>query len=129
MAFEKPVETRAVTTEIVKRINEDMRRIRAIEQRIGRVEDRVRMIEETTLSQMDDLGIALERISQKISNLTERLTTIDNETLRINKELNKMATKTEMKHLETFVDIVNPITSKFVTRDEVERILEEREKK
>jgi len=125
MVFEKPVEnTSEVTSELVKRINEDTRRIRTLEQRMDRIENSMSTLEETLLAQMGELTISLERISKRIADVAEKITTMENEILRINKELGKTATKTEVKQLETFIDLVNPITAKFVTKDELDRRLE-----
>jgi len=116
----------AATSEMIRRMNEYSKRIKNIEQRIDRLENRIGSIEETALSQMGDLKVGMERISQKISSLSDRLTAIENEILRINKELGKTALKSDVKKIETFIDIVNPITSKFVTRDELDRLMEEK---
>lgn len=128
MALERAGDVKLLATELVKRMNEDMRRIRILEERFDRTESRMRTIEETVLDQMETLRVSVERISEKIANISERFKGMDSEIIRINKELNKTATKSDMKSLETFVDILNPITSKFVTKDEMERALEEKKK-
>ncbi len=129
MAFEKEEDLRTVTTEIVNRINENTRRIRAVEQRTSRIETGFTTLEETVITQMSDLKLGLERISQKIATISSELNEIRNEIIRINKDINKSATKAELKQIETFIDIVNPITAKFVTKDELDHALEERIKK
>jgi TolA-binding protein len=131
LPFEKqPVEDVAtMTSEMVRRLNEYSRRIKNIEQRLERMEGRIDTVEETILTQMGDIKINLDKISQKIAGVSDRLNTIENEILRINKDLGKTALKADVKKLETFIDLVNPITSKFVTKDELERALEERIKK
>ena len=129
MVFEKPEDSRAVVTELVKRLNESGRRIRSLEQRTDRVENRIGEMEETVLERMNSLTIELERIGQKIVAATQQLNNLNNEILRINRELGKTATKQEIKEVETFIDLVNPITAKFVTKDELDRRLEEVEKK
>jgi hypothetical protein len=65
----------------------------------------------------------------KISTIADRLTGMENELLRINKELSKTASKSEVKQLEMYIDVMNPIKSKFVTKDELERTLDDRIKK
>jgi predicted nucleic acid-binding Zn-ribbon protein len=126
MVFENPTDERAVAAELVKRLNEGTRRTRSLEQRIDRIESRISGMEETVIEQMNSLKIELDRIGQKIVNATQQLTAINNEILRINRELGKTATKQELKEVETFVDLVNPITAKFVTKDELERRLEDK---
>ena len=129
MVFEsKPpqMDIQLLSNELIRRINEDTRRIKAIEQEVERLESTSSTLEETLLTQMNDIKITLDKISQKITNVAERLNAIDTEVLRMNKEIGKTATKSEVKQLETFIDLVNPITAKFVTKEELERVLAER---
>lgn len=131
LPFEKQptIDIGLMSSEMVRRMNDYSRRIRNIEQRLERMESRIGTMEETVLNQMNDLKISLEKISQKISGISDRLMSIENEILRINKDLGKTALKADVKKLETFIDIVNPITAKFVTRDELDRALDERIKR
>lgn len=127
MAFEsKPGDSPVgMMNELVRRLNENSRRIKYVEQKIDKIESTTSTLEETILLQMNDLKVNLERIAQKMTSLAERLSAIENEMLRFNKEIGKAATKAEVKQLESFIDLVNPITSKFVTREELDRALEE----
>jgi len=131
LPFEKqqPSELAGMTAEVVHRLNESSRRMKTIEQRIDRIEQQIQTLEETALTQMDDIRVNLERIVAKITGIAERLTGIENELLRINKEMSKTATKAEVKQIETYIDVMNPIKSSFVTKNELERILDERIKK
>jgi len=115
----------AMINELVMRLNENSRRIKYVEQKVEKVESTTSTLEETALMQMNDLKINLERIGQKMTALAERLNMIESEMARLGKEVGRAATKSEVKQLEAFIDIVNPITSKFVTRDELDRALEE----
>lgn len=126
MAIEKTVDFRVIATELVNRINEDTRRIRLLEQRVERIEARVSETEKTILTEMDDLKISLERITNKINSFSEKLGALENEILKISKALEKAATKAEVKELEAFIEIFNPIKSKFVTKDELEKMLKEK---
>lgn len=128
MAFEKTADIKVVATELVKRMNEDIRRIRLLEERVDRIEDRMERVESTALNQLEDLRIKLEGIAGKISKISEGLTSMDNEIIRMNKELGKKASKADIKGLETFIEILNPITSRFVTKDELKRELEGQKK-
>jgi chromosome segregation ATPase len=122
------IDIAALSGEMVRRLNEYSSRIKNVEMRLERLENRVTSIEETVLNQLNNLKIGIERLSQKISSVSDRLTNMENEIVRINKELGKTALKSDIKKIESFIDVVNPITSKFVTRDELERLLEEKSK-
>lgn len=132
MAFgegKPPTSEASISSEIVRRLNEYSRRIRDLEQRLDEIKNRSDTIEETILNQLGDLKLSLERVSQKIPSISDRLVTIENEVLRLNKDLDRTALKSDVKRIETFIDVVNPVTAKFVTRDELERALEERVKR
>lgn len=125
LPFEKHDEDwKKLTGELVKRMNDDTRRIRIMEQRLDRVESSVQSMQENTLNQLNDLKLALERINDKIVSVSEKLMSIEGEILRLNKDVSKTATKRELKQIETFIDLINPITAKFVTKDEVEKMIE-----
>ena len=115
-----------LTAELVKRLNEDTRRIRIIEQRIDRLENSIDTLQENALTQLNDLKLALEKINNKIVSVSEKLVSIEGEILRLSKEISKTATKRELKQMETFIDLINPITAKFVTKDEIERMIDYR---
>lgn len=127
MVFEKeqPQDTSVFSSEIVKMVNTNTRRIRAIEQRLTGSERRIGSMEEKVIDEMDDLRRGFEQISLDIKALSENLSQIRSEMLKINKNLDRAAKKSEVKELESLLDLYNPIKSKFVTRDEVKRIIEE----
>jgi predicted nucleic acid-binding Zn-ribbon protein len=127
MVFEKqPTELTALSSELVRRLNENSRRIRLLEEKISKTEAAMDSLQQTAINQMNDLKINLDRIVAKMNGISEKLNEMQNETMRLNKEVGRAATKAEVKQLETFIDLVNPITSKFVTKDELERALQER---
>lgn len=127
MVFEKeqPQDTSVFSSEIVKMVNTNTRRIRAIEQRLSGSERRIGSMEEKIIDEMDDLRRGFEQISLDIKALSENLSQMRSEMLKINKNLDRAAKKSEVKELESLLDLYNPIKSKFVTRDEVKRIIEE----
>ena len=109
--------------------HEDRRRIRLIEQSIDRVESSVNALESSLLSQISDVKITIERMKNELSESSIKVSSMENEMTRLSKVVGKSATKIELKQLESFIDLVNPVTSKFVTKDEMERALEDRLKR
>lgn len=128
MVFEKeaPKDVQSFSSEIVGRINTNTRRIKMIEQRIDGIELRVGALEEKIIDEMSDLKKSFEQISTDIKAVAEDLLRIQTEILKINKNLDKKAKKIEVKELESLIDLYNPIKSRFVTRNEVKKIIEER---
>lgn len=119
-------DVKAVVSELVRRINEDARRIRAVEQQIERMEMSFSTLEERLLTQLGDLKIGIERIGSKIASLSDKVVDTETNVARLTKELGKAASKAEIKQIQTYLEIINPITSKFVTKDELERAMLEK---
>lgn len=129
MVEERPMSIRPIINEIVRRLNESERRIRDLEMRIERIETNISNIEEKLLNQLNDLKIDITKLGKKIEGFVEKIEFYESEILRLNKELAKTASKADLKKIETYVEILNPVTSKFVTREEMERALEEVKKR
>jgi hypothetical protein len=61
-----------------------------------------------------------------IKNIIKNLSELRTETMRINKDIDRTAKKSEVKELESLLDLYSPIKSKFTTKDEVERLIDEK---
>jgi 3-methyladenine DNA glycosylase/8-oxoguanine DNA glycosylase len=123
MAPQKPEEIKALTTEMLRRINVNTGRIRAVERRLERTDMSLTSLKDTFLSHAEEFKVGLEKIDDKLSSVAQRLTTIEDELVKITKQLGRTATKVELSKLEKFVDLFGPLTTKFVTREELERAL------
>ncbi len=126
---EQPQNMQTFSNEIVKMVNTNTRRIRILEQRLSGFERRIGSLEDRIIDEIDNLRRGLEQINLDIKAVSESLSGIRVEMLNINKDLNRTAKKTEVKELESLLDIYNPIKSKFITRDELERFMEEKSEK
>ena len=96
-----------------------------LEERNRVSEMKTRTLEETILKLGEITREDMEKIAEKIAEIERRLMQIENDLKRINKELGKMAKKTEVKELETLIEFFNPLKTKFVTKEEVKKMLKE----
>jgi hypothetical protein len=127
MVFEKETsDVPAFTNEVVKIMGTNTRRIRAVEQRIDAIEMRIGGIEEKIINELEIIKKDFQEIDVDIKNIAKNLNEIRNEILKINKTIDKTARKSEVKELESLLDLYSPIKSKFATRDEVERLVDEK---
>jgi len=127
MVFEKEtVNVQSFNNEVVKIINTNTRRIRSLEQRLDGLEMRIGAIEEKIINEMDALRKNFDEIGMDIKDISKNLNELRNEILKINKTIDKTAKKAEVKELESLLDLYNPIRSKFTTREEVERLVDEK---
>jgi uncharacterized protein (DUF342 family) len=120
-------DVQAVLTELVRRENESSRRLRALEERSSLTEMRASTLQDSLLKMIEERKTFNEKINERLTNIENSILRIDNELMKINKNLEKMAKRTELKELENMLSFFNPIKTNFVTREEVERMLEEKE--
>ena len=126
MAFEKDTNQMQAFGEVIKVISTNTRRIRSVEQRLDGLEMRMGAIEEKIINEIEGIKKDFEEIHIYIRQISKNLSELRAEMLRIDKMINKTAKKTEVKELESLLDLYSPIKSKFTTRDEVERLIEEK---
>jgi predicted RNase H-like nuclease (RuvC/YqgF family) len=120
---------KAVISELVRRMNETSIRIKDLENRVSRIERNFASLSENFAREAKEFTLNFDDIFKKISQTFSMLEGINAEILKIKKELESFAKRTEVKELEKFVELISPITSRFVTKDEIERILEEKLRK
>jgi predicted nucleic acid-binding Zn-ribbon protein len=109
---------RILTSELVKRLNEDTRRIRTLEQRMERFEVSLNALEENFETQMQEIKKTMEQINTGIKSISEKIVFFENEFQRVNKELEKRATKMEVKEIQNYMSLMGSINTKFATKEE-----------
>ena len=119
-------DVQAILNEVVRRGNETVRRLRDIEEKDSLFENRLNTVETTALNLSDNKKTVDDKFTQKTDELERSVLRIDNELMKIGKLVDKMAKKSELKELESLISIYNPIKTNFITREELELILEER---
>lgn len=131
MVFERkpPQNVSPISGEVVRITHDNTRRIRIVEQSLESSRNRISSLEERLIDEMGDIKKWMDQLSTDVKELTTNLKNIRAEILRINKELDRTARKSEISELESLLDLYNPIKSHFVTKEEVIRILERELKK
>jgi uncharacterized small protein (DUF1192 family) len=123
---ESTSDLRVLATELVKRANDETRRMRLLEQRVDRFEAEMGRIESTISAQNSESKEQLQSISAGIKSLSDRLASMESSIARIEKELVKRATKGELKQIESYMSLMSPVVAKFVTKEEMDRAIEEK---
>lgn len=117
---------REILTELVERTNSNMRRLRILEQKSEVMASRMTTMEETMLDQTENVKKALEALEKTLLEESERIIRMEGTIKDIIERLKKSVSSTKIKELETLLDIYNPIKSQFMTKEEVERLMDER---
>ena len=111
---------------IVDRINTHTKRLRMLEQSTKVLSSRVNNIEQIINKQHRETRVALSKIDNNLKKQIERINMFENTLKEIKIQMKRFATKIDVKSLERLIDMYSPLESKFVTKEEVERIIEER---
>jgi hypothetical protein len=130
MVFEKQSKrtVRAVINEIVDRTNTNTQRLRIVEQDSRSQKSRLNSAEQNLLSQKKTIGSSIADFEKKLENMDERLIAMESEIKEIVNEIKKLASLPKVRELETMIEIFNPMKSQFVTREEVEKLMEKKMK-
>jgi len=106
-------------------LNELNRRVRMMEIKMDKIEERLLALEKALEQIRTDLRIMKDLNEKKISDIRNEISTLNEKIETIIKKSEQFVTKTEFQKIKMFIDIVNPLTSSFVTKDELESKIDE----
>ncbi len=114
-----------ILQEIIRRVNRADRRIRELEQRTQTLETRVNTIEDSLFKQNKEIKKKIIDIEVNMKSTTESIMKLEQILSRITDQIKEFARKKEVKELEEMFNLLNPIKSEFVTKDEVKRMIKD----
>lgn len=132
MVFSKAEPKRTIRTiirELVDRTNTDTSRIRILEQNSNTIQSRMDMVERNVVASRKLIDGELLRFSKHLDKTEFRLNIIESTIKEIIKEMKKLASTANIKELESLIEIYNPLKSNFATIEEVEALIEKKQKK
>jgi len=112
-----------IVQELVRRSNEDTRRLRSLEQRMDSLENRIGTTMESNLSRTKKINTKFAELDVKTSDINTEIIKIKNLLEKITRQMNKFAQKRDIKEIEKMFDLLSPIKQEFITRDELEEEL------
>ena len=116
-----PQETQGlIMQELVRRSNEDTRRLRAIEQRLEGVETRLIALEDSTLEKLKKSNTKFAELEASIKMASDDVIQMKNMLEKMSRQLSTFARKQDLKEIEHMLDLISPIREEFVTKDELE---------
>lgn len=83
-------------------------------------------MQDAMLRMTDDVRKDFQGTDGKLKDFENRLVIANNEMGKIGKNMEKMARKSELKELENLIELFNPLKASFITKEEVERLVEEK---
>src|SRR3989338_6175933 len=118
-----PTNVNVIMQELVRRSNEDSRRLRGLEQRLDAIENRINNFENASIERTKKANGKFAELDLSIKTLSEELMNIANSLEKINKQVNKFARKQDLKEIERMLDLISPLKQEFVTKDQLEEEL------
>ena len=113
-----------ILQELVRRSNDETRRLREIESRLQNVEERATYLENTNIEKTKKLNERLADMELMIRGLNDEIAKLENALERINKQVGKFARKRDVREIEKMFDLLSPVKQEFVTRHELEQLKE-----
>ncbi len=118
-----------IVNELVDRTNSNSQRLRALEERDKVLSSRANAAEQEMLDLNRQIQESVMKIDERAKKVEERAIKTENMLKEVVKQIKKLATTSRISELEQLIEVYNPIKSQFVTREEVERLIEERKNK
>ncbi len=115
-----------IVSEMINKINDNIRRLRVIEQRIKSLDIRTNSIEQNILGQNKNMQKMFRERDAKITSMEDRIFKMETVMKEMVKQMKMMATKSSIDELKTMVEIFNPIRSTFTTKNDVENMISEK---
>jgi len=124
-----PRSLHAILNEIVERVNSDTQRLRVLEQSSDSITSRMNNTEQMFLQHKREFQKSFLDLTTEISTLSDRLVKTENTVKEVIDHVKKLVTESQLRELENLIEIYNPVKSNFVTKEELEKILQEKSRK
>jgi predicted nucleic acid-binding Zn-ribbon protein len=109
-------------------LNELNRRVRMMEIKIEKMEEMFLSIEKTVKQLETDLKILKDIMDKKIIDIKNDISSVNEKVETLNKKTDQFVSKVELQKIKMFLDIVNPLTTSYVSKEELEARIEELKK-
>ena len=123
-----PAETQGlIMQELVRRSNEDSRRLRTIEQRLDGMEARLVALEDSLLEKTKKMNSKVAELESSIRLVSDEMLMVKTSLDRITRQLSTFARKQDLKEIEHMFELLNPIRQEFITKDQLDEELKQRD--
>lgn len=119
-------EAGSILNEVSNRLNDNTRRIRVLEERLRNLDTRVNTAEQTEILDKNQVVKDIQGIQDELRIVRDRIANMDVDLQAIHREMKKAVAHSELKEMQNYIDLMNPILTKFVTKKELEEMIEER---
>ncbi len=115
-----------VLNEVITRVKDFNRRLRDLEEKVRNLNARVNTVEDTLFNKTKKINTELEDINDDVDSLTDRIRNAETEINGLQRQTRKLVTRRELAELEDYMDLMTPVESSFMTKTEVEKLIEKK---
>ena len=121
MAHEK--KENEITNEIIKRQNDNIRRIRVLEETLRNIDVRINSIEQRYLTETKKIYGKLQEMEGQLKDNSIAQKTLEFQKDSFKKSEKKYATQNDLSQIKNYIELINPMISKYVTKKELQYYL------
>ncbi|MCJ7816549.1 MAG: hypothetical protein MUP55_01705, partial [Candidatus Aenigmarchaeota archaeon] len=107
-------------------VNDDTQRLRILEQSSESLTSRMNSLEQGMLQNRREFQKAFSEINDGLTSLNDRLSKTENTMKEVINHVKKLVTESQLKELQNLIEIYNPVKSNFVTKEEMEKFVNEK---
>lgn len=119
----------ALVNELSRRLNDNTRRIRILEEKLRSIDSHVNDHDQRIIDATKQFNENAVSQASEITEIKDRLANIAIDIQNIKADIRKSASITDLKEVQEYLELINPITSKFITKGEVVQMIREELKK
>lgn len=110
---------------VVERLNNNSRRIRQLEENLRNIREQLKSLEDDVIEDKKRLNDNKTKFNSETEEIRDKIANIEVDIKNLNRKVRKLVPKREIKEIENYMDLINPVTSSFVTEKEVRKIVKE----
>lgn len=96
-----------------------------LEEKLRSIDSRVNGHDQRIMDTTKQINTSALSISEEMTEIKDKLATIALDIQNIKSEMHKTATIADMREIQDYVELINPITTKFATKGEVAELVRE----
>ncbi|QQG39916.1 MAG: hypothetical protein HYS81_00710 [Candidatus Aenigmatarchaeota archaeon] len=111
--------------EVVRVLQEAMRRIRNLEEIARSMEAKQMSVETTSLKRTEEMRTRAGALEQALEDLNTKILKLETEVSNTKKFLNKVSLRSDLEEFKSYIDLLSPLRTHYATQTEVKAIVRE----
>ena len=112
-----------ITNEIIKRQNDNIRRIRVTEEALRNNDVRINSIEQRYLQETKKIYDKLKELEKRLKDIEIQQKTTEVQQDMFKKSTKKFATQNDLNQIKNYIELINQMLSKYITNKELQYYL------